>query len=290
MAKKDPQTILPEDTAYAIGTNGPVTNLGNSGQLGYAPDFRYYHAAADYTRRPVIPFVLEFPNAFKDTDNPAMWQAAHKALMELHPLRISGLDQSLEVEYVENPFGASGEMMQTLAKVRRARSQPQFEWVEKLGQPVKMFWNNYIEYFLGHPESNVPGIIAKTASITPAASYPDYTAFTMLFVETDPTERYCQEAWVITNMMPMAGPRIEGGRDITATPESVTHSITFTGIQQVGIGVRKLGQQFLDKANQIGIDLNARPAFLSDREADVAAADTGYLEFMSKLNKPGVQI
>lgn len=289
MAKKDPNTVLPANTAYASGTNGLVTNLANSGEMGYAPDFAYYHAAADYTRRPVIPFLLEFPAAFGDTAQPALWQGALKALMELHPLRITGLDQSLEVEYAENPFGGSGEMMQTIAKVRRARSQPQYEWVEKLGQPVKMFWNSYIEYFLGHPEDNVAGIIAK-GGITPASTYPDYTAFTMLFVEPDPSQRYCQEAWLVTNMMPMQGPRIEGGRDITATPESVTHSITFTGIQQVGIGVRKLGQTFLDRATQTGIDLNARPAFLSDREADVAAADIGYLEMMQKLAKPGVQI
>ncbi|QDB71366.1 baseplate wedge protein [Serratia phage Moabite] len=289
MAKKDPNTILPSNTAYVNGSFGPVTNLPNSGMMGYAPDFRYYHGAADYTRRPVIPFLLECPAAMLDTDDPAKWQAALKALIELHPRSISGLDQSLDVEYVENPFGGSGEMMQSLAKVRRARSVPQFEWVEKIGRPVLNFWQRYIIYFLGNPESNVPGIIAK-GNITPGTSYPDYTAFTVLFVEPDASQRYCQEAWLVTNMMPMQGPRNEGSRDITATPESVTHSITFTGIQQVGDGVRKLGQQFLDRARQTGIDINTRPAFLQSAEADVAAADTGYVEWMQKMSKGGVGI
>lgn len=290
MAKKDANTTMPTNTAYANGAQVTVTNLENPGQMGYAPDFRYYHGAADYTRRPTIAFILEFPAAFALSDSPDKWQGALKSLIEMHARSITGIDFTLEVEHVENPFGGSGEMMQTLAKVRRARSTPQFEWVEKLGMPVARFWNNYILYFMGHPDNNVAGIIAK-GGVTPQASYPDFNSFTVLFVEPDPSERYCQQAVIITNMQPTGqGPRMEMGRDITSTPESVTHSLTFTGIQQVGRGVDKLGQMFLDRANQQGLDLNNRPAFLDDREADVAARN-GYIEqVVTTLQHNGVSI
>jgi hypothetical protein len=285
MASKDANTILKTNEAYAEGIKGPVTDLTNSGQMGYVTDIRYYHGAADYTRRPVIAFLMEGPAGFKDLPNPEKWLACLKALIELHPRSISGLDQSLEIEYSENPFGGGGEMMQTLAKVRRNRSQPQFEWVEKIGTPVKYFWNGYILNLLGNPESNVPAVVSRGRD-TPYGLYPDYTAFTVLFVEPDPTERWVVEAWLCTNMMPMQGPRVEGSRDITATPESVTHSITFTCIQQVGVGVRNLAQRFLDSANQTGIDPNFREAWIQKAEADVQAIDyTGYIPNMETAKK-----
>lgn len=291
MAKKDPNTILQGNTAYATDAQGPVTNLEQPTGGGYGPDFRYYHAATDYTRRPCIAFLLEAPNFFKDTNDPARWTGALKALIELHPRTIDGIDFTLEVEHVETPFGGSNEQMQTLAKVRRARSVPVFSWVEKLGMPVAKFWNNFIIYGMGNPESNVAGVISK-GGITPAASYPDYNTFSVLFVEPDPTERYCLNSVLMTNMQPTGqGPEMRMSRDITATPENVTHSLTFTGIQQVGRGVDKLGQMFLDRASQVGLDLNTRPAFLSDVEADVSARRTGYIDQMiSSLQHSGIGV
>lgn len=290
MAKKDANVILPANTAYANGTTVPVTNVGLPTGMGAAPEFKYFHAAADYTRRPCIAFVLEFPAAFKDTDNPEKWQEGAKALFELHPRSITGIDWTLEIEHVENPFGASGEMMQTLAKVRRSRSTPQFEWVEKLGMPVARYWNNFVMYFMGHPDDNVAGIIGK-GGITPAATYPDYSTFTLCFVEPDPTERYAQNVVLMMNMQPTGqGPRMEMGRDITATPESVTHSLTFTGIQQIGRGVDRLGQMLLDRANRVGLDLNNRSPFIDDVEADVAARNGYISQVVTSLQHNGVAV
>lgn len=289
MANKDKNTIMPENVAYARGQTGPVTNLELSDAMGYSYDLRFWHSAADYTRRPVIPFLLEFPAGFNDLPDTARWQTAHKALMELHPRSISGLDQTLSVEYSESPFGGAGEIMETLAKVRRARSQPQFEWVEKIGCPVKNFWNGYILNLLGNPETNVPAVVSF-GRVTPYGLYPDYYTFTMCFVEPDPTQKFCIEAWLITNMSPKEGPTVQGSRDITETPQNVTHSISFTGIQQVGAGVRKLGQALLDAANQTGIDPNNRPAWIQGAEADVSSAGVGYVESMIKLGKEGQSV
>lgn len=291
MAKKDPNTVMSANSSYANGANGPVTNLDLPSGMGYAPDFRYYHAATDYTRRPCIAFLMELPNAFKDTDDPAKWGGSLKALIEMHARTIDGIDFTLEVEHVETPFGGGGEQMQTLSKVRRARSVPVFTWVEKVGMPVARFWNNYIIYFMGEPNSNVAGIIGK-GGITPAATYPDYNTFSVLFVEPDPTERFALNSVLMTNCQPTGqGPEMRMSRDITATPENVTHSITLTGIQQVGRGVDKLGQMMLDRASQTGIDLNAEPAFLSDREADVSARSNGYIEqLINQLQHPGVNV
>lgn len=291
MAKKDPNTVMSANSSYANGANGAVTNLEIPAPYGYTPDFRYYHAAADYTRRPTIAFLMELPNCFKDTDDPEKWGGSLKALIEMHARTIDGIDYTLEVEHVETPFGGGGEMMQTLSKVRRARSVPVFTWVEKVGMPVSRYWNNYILYFMGEPNSNVAGIIGK-GGITPAATYPDYNTFSILFVEPDPTERYALRSTLITNMQPTGqGPEMRMSKDQTSSPEQLQVSLTMTGLQMVGRGVDKLGQMMLDRASQTGIDLNAQPAFLSDREADVAARDDGYIEqLVSSLQHGSVNI
>lgn len=294
MAHKDANTYLATNEAYARGQQGPITDLTNSGQMGYTVDIRYFHGAADYTRRPVIAFLMEAPAGFQDLENPDKWVACLKALIELHPRTISGLDQTLEIDYAENPFGGAGEIMQTLAKVKRARSAPQFEWVEKIGMPIKNFWRGYILNLLGNPDTNVPEVVARGRS-TPYGLYPDYISFTVMFVEPDPTQKFAVEAWLCTNMMPMQGPRIEGGRDITATPESVTHSMTFTCIQQVGSGVLKLAQEMLDQANQTGIQPSLREAWLQNVETDVTAVESytenaGYVQNMNNNKNQSISV
>lgn len=280
MGKKNANTILKQNEAYARGAQGPVTNLANGGIMGYTVDLAYYHAAADYTRRPVIAFLMEAPGFYQDLPDPDTLVASLKALIELHPRSISGLDQSLDVEYTSTPFGGAGEEMETLAKVKRARSQPVFEWVDKIGTPVKLFWNYHIQQGLGNAETNVPAVVSRGRS-TPYGLYPDYTAFTVMFVEPDPTQKFVVEAWLCTNMMPRQGAKIEGSRDITETPQNITHSITFTCLQQVGNGVKKLAQQMLDAANQNGIDPSNRRAWLQEIEADVKSAPVGYVPNMN---------
>lgn len=271
---------------YARGRFGPITDISMGASMGYSYDVSFFHSAADYTKRPTIPFLLEFPAGLNDLHDPTSWQSAMKAIMELAPRSISGLDQTLSIEYTESPYGGAGEVMETLAKVRRARSVPQFEWVEKIGKPIHAFWEGYILNLLGNPETNVPAVVAL-GKRTPYGMYPDYTTFTMMFVETDPTQKFVIEAWLITNMSPKEGPTNQGSRDITETPQNLTHSISFTGIQQVGAGVRKFAQQLLDRANQTGIDPNNRPAWIQQIEADVLHAPNGYVEQMLQLGEQG---
>jgi hypothetical protein len=72
--------------------------------------------------------------------------------------------------------------------------------------------------------------------------YPDFTSFTMMFVQADRTQRYVDHAWLCSNMSPKSGAKIEGSRDVTETPQGVTVSIGFTCLQQVGAGVDKLAR------------------------------------------------
>lgn len=281
MAKKQSNVVMSANDSFTQRTHGPVTNMAIPGQEGYIPNYEYWHAAAEYVRPPVIPFLMEAPDAFQILDNPERLVATLKALMEVHARTIQGLDQSLEVEFSTTPFGGAGEQMETVAKVKRAQSQPQYDWVERIGKPITKFWNYYILNILGNPDSNVPAAVSRGQQ-KPYGMYPDFTAFTMMFVQADRTQRWVDHAWLCSNMMPKSGAKIEGSRDITETPQGVTVSIAFTCLQQVGAGVDALAQTMLDQANQTGLDPNNRRAWLRSIEADVKSrTDSGYTNDMT---------
>lgn len=281
MAKKQSNVVMTANDSFTQRTHGPVTNMAIPGQEGYIPNYEYWHAAAEYVRPPVIPFLMEAPDAFQILDNPERLVATLKALMEVHARTIQGLDQSLEVEFSTTPFGGAGEQMETVAKVKRAQSQPQYDWVERIGKPITKFWNYYILNILGNPDSNVPAAVSRGQQ-KPYGMYPDFTAFTMMFVQADRTQRWVDHAWLCSNMMPKSGAKIEGSRDITETPQGVTVSIAFTCLQQVGAGVDALAQTMLNQANQTGLDPNNRRAWLRSIEADVKSrTDSGYSNDMN---------
>lgn len=281
MASKNANIVLPNGDSFTTKAFGPTTNMAIPGQEGYIPNYEYWHASAEYVRPPVIPFLMEAPDAFQILDNPARLVATLKALMEVHARTIQGLDQSLEVEFSTTPFGGAGEQMETVAKVKRAQSQPQYDWVERIGKPITKFWNYYILNILGNPDSNIPAAVSR-GQTRPYGMYPDFTAFTMMFVQADRTQKFVDHAWLCSNMMPKSGAKIEGSRDITETPAGVTVSIGFTCLQQVGAGVDKLAQAMLDQANQTGLDPNNRRAWLQSIEADVkSSTDSGYKDDMS---------
>lgn len=281
MAKKQSNVVMTANDSFTQRTYGPVTNMAIPGQEGYIPNYEYWHAAAEYVRPPVIPFLMEAPDAFQILDNPERLVATLKALMEVHARTIQGLDQSLEVEFSTTPFGGAGEQMETVAKVKRAQSQPQYDWVERIGKPITKFWNYYILNILGNPDSNVPAAVSRGQQ-KPYGMYPDFTAFTMMFVQADRTQRWVDHAWLCSNMMPKSGAKIEGSRDITETPQGVTVSIAFTCLQQVGAGVDALAQTMLNQANQTGLDPNNRRAWLRSIEADVKSrTDSGYSSDMN---------
>lgn len=278
MSSKNGNIVLPNKDSFTAKSFGPVTNMAIPGSDGYIPNYEYWHASAEYVRPPVIPFLMEAPDAYQILDNPSRLVATLKALMEVHAKSIQGLDQTLEVEYSSTAFGGAGEQMETVAKVKRSQSQPQYDWVERIGKPITKFWNYHILQVLGNPDSNIPGAVSRGQN-RPYGMYPDFTTFTMMFVQADRTQRYVDHAWLCSNMSPKSGAKIEGSRDVTETPQGVTVSIGFTCLQQVGAGVDKLAQAMLDTANQTGLDPNNRRAWLRDIEADVrAASQAGYTE------------
>jgi len=258
----------------------PMVNLGLGGQNAFRSDLRYFHANTDYVRRNVIAKIIEFPTGFALLPGAKYYQNALKGIVEMYAQSWTGLNKTLTVNSGETAVSGAGEMQQTPTKVTRARSTPTMEIPEKYGLGVQTTFTKWITELIMDPDSQVPGISLRGGQ-GPTDLLPDVYSMTVLFFEPDPTFTKVQRAWLIGNMYPMSAGEDTGRRDKTQDGETVTLSIEFTGLQQVGLGVNQFAQKILDSMNKTGTNPNLAPAFVNTVDPTVAAA-MGYTEQVNK--------
>lgn len=288
MSSIRPSDIILGGKSYASGRENAILDLKYGGQMGFQPDYPSYLSNAAYVKRNLIPFLVQAPRGFNDLDPTGKMIETLKALVELHPKSIEGLNSTLRVEFSETAFGGAGEMQQDVTNVTRERSSPAFTWTEKYGKPINRFLDFWITGLLMDPNTKYPGVVMNDLRSIPLDLLPDYTAATMLFVEPDPTHTKVVEAWLCTNMMPDTGGDNTGRRDLTASGETADYSITFSAITQVGHGVRRFGQQLLDNLRMTNVNPNYRPAFIDSITADVEKY-SGYSEAIAAASQSAVR-
>lgn len=264
-------------TAYGQYSLNPMLTLKYGGQNAGMTDFSSYVSNQAYVRRQTIAILLAAPRGFNHFQNPQEWISSLKSLVETHAKSIEGLQSTITVDFVENAVGGAGEMQEDIANSVRARSTPTFVWNEKYGMPVNALLEGWITGIMMDPTTKYPTVVARQGG-GPTDLLSDYTSMTCLFFEPDPTFTKIQKAWLCTNMMPKSGGEVTGHRDLTQAGESLDHSIEFTALTQVGVGVKLFAQRVLDGMAKTGMNPNLQAAFENTISADVRAADQGYAE------------
>lgn len=275
------------DRGYGKTKGAPMVNLTHGAQHGLMTNLGSYINNAPYVTGRLLARLIEAPRGFRDLPDSDVWIGHLKNLIELHPRVISGLNQGLQVEYVDQTFGGSGEVQQTVSNATRTRSEPAFTYDEKYGMPIWNFYNGWIRNLIMDPETKFPAVVASGR--TPDL-LPDYRAATVCFFEVDPTFTKIQKAWLITNMMPKSDGTNEGRFEQAAAGQQVEQQIDFTGIQQVGTGVDQLAQSILDSMNITGLNPNLKPAFISKIDADIRAADGGVKEALDEAARVAIRV
>lgn len=283
------QDALLDGKAFSRGSTQPMLDLTYGGQMGFSPDLKEWVSNQAYVRRHVFCLLLEAPAAFNllSDRNPDIWVRNLRALVELHPRTIEGLNAGLTVETAETPVGGGGEMQEEFVDVKQARSQPVFTFDEKYGMPIQTFLRNWITYALMDPNSKVANIGTIGAN-APADMLADQYAASMIFIEPDPTHRKVVKAWLCTNMFPKGTGDIIGSRDIGSAMNLQQLNIEFTAITQVGLGVNTFAQQLLDNINITNANNYLRPAHIQQVSADVNTQPTGYKVHTENLGNTAI--
>lgn len=280
-------TIL-ENRAFNENGLAPMVDIRQGGQNGFSTDFTSYVNNAAYVGKNLIAILVEAPRGFQDLESPDYWVETLKALVELQPKTIDGLQATLSVEHIENAVGGAGEMQQDISDVKRARSTPSFTWNEKYGKPVSRFLNGWVLNLIMDPISKYPAVVTR-GTVAPSDLLPDYTGMTVLFIEPDPTHTKVLQAYLCTNMRPNGTvAEITGRRDLTAAGEGKDYTVEFTALTQHGVGVEQFAQQILDEMTLTGVNPNLQQAFVQKIEADVTAADQGYAEQIDTMAQNAV--
>ena len=273
---------LLEGRAFSKGATQPMLDLVHGGQLGFAPDLSEWVSNQNYVRKNMFCLLVEAPKFFLAMPDPDKWTATLKALVELHPRSIDGLNAALTVETAETPVGGSGEVQEEVTDVKQARSQPVFTFDEKYGRPIQTFLSDWIRYGLMDPNSKIANV-GTLAANRPNDMLADNYAATMIFIEPDPTHRKVVKSWLCTNMFPKGTGDIVGKRDITSGSELLSLSIEFTALSQYNLGSNVLAQALLDNINITNANPYLRPAFVDGITADVNAGASGYRAEAEKL-------
>lgn len=282
--------ILQPNFAYAAGHQAPMVDLQFGGQMGYAQDLTEWVSNQAYVRRNMICLLVEAPKAFKLLPNPEYWIATLRALVELHPMSIDGLNAGLEVETIENPFGGGGQMQHDFTNVTETQSVPVFRWNEKYGMPISSFLRGWITNLLMDPNSKFANIATLGPQFAPGDMLADMYTATMAFIEPDPTHTRVVKSWLVTNMFPKGTGDITGRRDLTQAGEAQSIDVTFTGIAQFGLGVDYFCQQLLSGINLTGANPHLRPAFVDRIDADILAARKGYEDNVETLGAESLRV
>lgn len=281
--------ILQNTSAFAQGHNSPMLDLQNGGQMGFTPNYSQWVSNQQYIRKNLICLLIEAPVGFQYLSNPDVWVGTLRALVELHAIRITGLNARLTVEVAETPVGGGGNMQQDPTNVTRERSVPQFSWNEKYGMPVNMFHQGWITNLIMDPDTKFANVATlPTGDVNSAGGPPTdmladmYTA-TMIFIEPDPNHTRVVKSWLVTNMFPLSTGDIAGARDLTAANENLQIEITYAGIAQYGLGVDAFAQQLLTSISLAGANPYTENAFVQAIEAVVSATTTGYQNEVAQI-------
>lgn len=277
------RVLLPENSAYGIGSGARMIDLGYGGQMGWSPDPASWANNSAYVRKPVIPILIEAPKLFQFLPNSPDWVRALRSLIENQWLQVDGLNAGLTASFTDNAFGGSGLTQQDLVNIKETESKPKHTYLERHGRPIQKFLRNWMTYAGMDPATKFANVATLAAASQLTDLLPDQTTATVLYIEPDPLGRKVQQAWLVFNMFPESTGDVVGSADKTQDLQTTSIDVQFTGIHQYNAGVDAFAQLILNNISLVGANPYMRQAMIQEITADVRAAAGGFAAGVASL-------
>lgn len=277
-----------------IGSTAVMLDPRAGGMFGLFPNLKEWVSNQPYVPKNLICVLLEAPKGFQYLPNPEIRVEILKSLVEVHRIRITGLQSGLTVEVTETPVGGAGQMHEEPTNVTEERSQVTFTWNEKYGMPVFHFHADWIRNLIMDPNSKVASI-STIAGVRVPDMLADMRGATMAFFEPDPSHTQVIKGWIGTNMYPKGTGENTGQFDLQSPGDKKDLDIAYTGIYQTGFGVNQLCQRLLDAINLTGANPYAAPAFIDGVSPEVSSSSmmpdsSSYAGQINHLGATSVQV
>lgn len=270
------QSRFLEGRAAAMGMQNPILDPTYGGQLGYGPDLRYWVNNANMKRMNAIPILLEAPRAWRYLNNPEKRVEVLRAMVELHPRSIEGLDATMNVSVDSTPVGGDGQQQQEFTNVTREVSQPTFTFDEKYGRPIGLTLEDWVTQCMADPATKVANVVTQEGE-RPTDMLPDQYTMSMMFIVPDPTWREVVQAFICVNMFPQGKiADYTARRDVTGNMDLIQYQQQFTALTSVGAGVNLIAKSVLEGIRITNANPNMRASFIKEISPDVLRAANGF--------------
>jgi hypothetical protein len=267
-----------------------MIDLSLGGQMGWGLQHAQFASNAAYVRPHIMPFLLESPLIFKYFPNSPSWIAALRALIETQWLTVEGLNAELRAQFNESPFGGSGLKQRDLTNVTEEESRPKHTYLERMGRPIGRFTRHWMTMAGMDPQTKLPLITTLASAAGIPDLLPDMTSATCLYIEPDQMGRKVQQAWIVYSMFPEGTGPVVGSADKSQDRQVTNIELQFTGIHRYGPGVDSFAQRVLDAQNFIGANPNLSIPEITEINADVRAAGTGFAQGVTNIQNRQVAV
>lgn len=276
---------------FAKNALSPLVDPRMGAQMGFMPNFRELPSNTPYTRKPMIPILVQHPLFMDYIDGGQLLKDTLKVLVEEHPLSIEGINLTMTPDFAETPVGGAGQKQKIISNMTLAESAPSFSYQEKYGKVITRFYTFWKKVAMMDPETKFPQIL-HMASEMPEEILENFMSMTMLFIEPDPTHRYVVEAALCSNMMPASGIPRELARNLPDGDQALQFSMEFTAVTESTDAVFDFAQEVLNSITLTGVSPNNRPAAFDSIHADLLASSRGYKESIDEAarNAVGLQL
>lgn len=255
-----------------------MMDISVGGQNGFKRDGVNFAQQTLYAQCKLIPVLITAPGAFQYLPDGEWRTQALQELIENTAKSITGLNSSLETTIQEAPVNASGEVMQTITKVTRTRSEPVHLYDERKNKPITKFFKEWLQYLFQDEESSHPAITSVQQYIdagSPALTVEMKTA-TVLYYEPNEERTEVVSAYLVSNWAPQ-GVEDTAQRVIDGENEVKEVEITATALTVCNTkAVKAMAKLHLDSLNKQGANVNALTLMADGVSADVTALNGGY--------------
>ena len=219
----------------------PIVDMTRGGQNGFMPQPIQWNSRTNYVKQQLRAFLVTPPALFQYATDPQNEIAVLKAMIELLPLKVDGLTQTLSIEHgASTPMGNGGEVLESATGASRSPSKPSYGYgLEILGQSITRYWDEFARLYIMDPQLMTPGIVQNANYIN--AGSPVITAadqsFTVIYIEPDMTLARPLKVWLSANHQPTGDIGALTGvaeRGSSLPTEDITQQ--FTAYSQFGQG------------------------------------------------------
>lgn len=278
-------TLLERGAVFSKEHLAPAVDISKGGNLGHMPRYKTMPTDTPFVANHLIIQLLTAPAFFSYLPDgmDVQMTAMLKTILERMPTEVTGFDDTVSYDFIEHDIGG-GQKISRPSKATLPQANISWQFEEKGNtRSIAEFLRFYGDMGMLDPITQAPRLAALDWDALPDDNLNDKTSFSFIAIEPDAFFKYPVKVYMINGAMPKSSGDVKSKRSIVNAMEGSNFSIETTGYYTPSSFADKLGAEILRNMNRGGLDPENNMIFSQKKSADVAAADTGYMDHVEEV-------